>query len=165
MSKEKFTRLKPNCNVGTIGHVDHGKTTLTAALTKVSADHGWGAFLSHQDVAKASAGQGTRDDSKILTIATSHVEYSTATRHYSHVDCPGHADYVKNMITGAAQMDGAILLVDGSQGPQHQTKEHILLAKQVGVERMVVFINKVDVADADLLELVVLETTERLEAQ
>ncbi len=110
MAKEKFIRTKPHCNVGTIGHVDHGKTTLTAALTKVSADKGWGDFVSYTDVAKASAAQGTRDGTKILTIATSHVEFSTAERHYSHVDCPGHADYVKNMITGAAQMDGAILV-------------------------------------------------------
>jgi elongation factor Tu len=109
MAKEKFVRNKPHCNVGTIGHVDHGKTTLTAALTKVSADNGWGRFVSYHDVAKASAAQGTRDATKILTIAPSHVEYATAERHYSHVDCPGHADYVKNMITGAAQMDGAIL--------------------------------------------------------
>jgi len=126
MSKEKFTRLKPNCNVGTIGHVDHGKTTLTAAMTKVSADHGRGAFVSYQDVAKVSAAQGTRDPSKIRTIATSHVEYSTAARHYSHVDCPGHADYVKNMITGAAQMGGAILVVSAVYGPMPQTREHIL---------------------------------------
>jgi elongation factor Tu len=163
MSKEKFTRLKPNCNVGTIGHVDHGKTTLTAALTKVSADHGWGAFVSYQDVAKASAAQGTRDDSKILTIATSHVEYSTAARHYSHVDCPGHADYVKNMITGAAQMDGAILVVSAADGPMPQTREHILLARQVGVPRIVVFLNKCDVADdPELVDLVEIEVRDLL---
>jgi elongation factor Tu len=163
MSKEKFTRLKPNCNVGTIGHVDHGKTTLTAAMTKVSADHGWGAFVSYQDVAKASAAQGTRDDSKILTIATSHVEYSTAARHYSHVDCPGHADYVKNMITGAAQMDGAILVVSAVDGPMPQTREHILLARQVGVPRIVVFLNKCDVADdAELVDLVEIEVRDLL---
>jgi elongation factor Tu len=163
MSKEKFTRRKPNCNVGTIGHVDHGKTTLTAALTKVSADHGWGAFVSYQDVAKASAAQGTRDDSKILTIATSHVEYSTAARHYSHVDCPGHADYVKNMITGAAQMDGAILVVSAVDGPMPQTREHILLARQVGVPRIVVFLNKCDVADdPELVDLVEIEVRDLL---
>ena len=163
MSKEKFTRLKPNCNVGTIGHVDHGKTTLTAAMTKVSSDHGWGAFVSYQDVAKASAAQGTRDDSKILTIATSHVEYSTAARHYSHVDCPGHADYVKNMITGAAQMDGAILLVSAVDGPMPQTREHILLARQVGVPRIVVFLNKCDVADdPELIDLIELEVRDLL---
>jgi elongation factor Tu len=163
MSKEKFIRLKPNCNVGTIGHVDHGKTTLTAAMTKVSADHGWGAFVSYQDVAKASAAQGTRDDSKILTIATSHVEYSTAKRHYSHVDCPGHADYVKNMITGAAQMDGAILVVSAVDGPMPQTREHILLARQVGVPRIVVFLNKCDIADdAELLDLVEIEVRDLL---
>jgi elongation factor Tu len=163
MSKEKFTRLKPNCNVGTIGHVDHGKTTLTAALTKVSADHGWGAFVSYQDVAKASAAQGTRDDSKILTIATSHVEYSTASRHYSHVDCPGHADYVKNMITGAAQMDGAILVVSAVDGPMPQTREHILLARQVGVPRIAVFLNKCDVADdPELVDLVEIEVRDLL---
>jgi elongation factor Tu len=163
MSKEKFTRLKPNCNVGTIGHVDHGKTTLTAAMTKVSADHGWGAFVSYQDVAKASAAQGTRDDSKILTIATSHVEYSTAAHHYSHVDCPGHADYVKNMITGAAQMDGAILVVSAVDGPMPQTREHILLARQVGVPRIVVFLNKCDVADdPELVDLVEIEVRDLL---
>jgi elongation factor Tu len=163
MSKEKFTRLKPNCNVGTIGHVDHGKTTLTAAMTKVSADHGWGTFVSYQDVAKASAAQGTRDDSKILTIATSHVDYSTAARHYSHVDCPGHADYVKNMIAGAAQMDGAILVVSATDGPMPQTREHILLARQVGVPRIVVFLNKCDVADdPELVDLVELEVRDLL---
>jgi elongation factor Tu len=163
MAKQKFTRIKPNCNVGTIGHVDHGKTTLTAAMTKVSADHGWGAFVSYQDVAKASAAQGTRDDSKILTIATSHVEFSTAERHYSHVDCPGHADYVKNMITGAAQMDGAILVVSGVDGPMPQTREHILLARQIGVPRIVVFLNKCDVADdAELLDLVEIEVRDLL---
>jgi elongation factor Tu len=163
MAKQKFARLKPNCNVGTIGHVDHGKTTLTAAMTKVSADHGWGAFVSYQDVAKASAAQGTRDASKILTIATSHVEYSTAARHYSHVDCPGHADYVKNMITGAAQMDGAILVVSAVDGPMPQTREHILLARQVGVPRIVVFLNKCDVADdPELIDLVEIELRDLL---
>ncbi|MCC8959084.1 elongation factor Tu [Bradyrhizobium sp. Pear77] len=163
MAKEKFIRLKPNCNVGTIGHVDHGKTTLTAAMTKVSADHGWGAFVSYQDVAKASAAQGTRDDTKILTIATSHVEFSTAARHYSHVDCPGHADYVKNMITGAAQMDGAILVVSAVDGPMPQTREHILLARQIGVPRIVVFLNKCDVADdPELVDLVEIEVRDLL---
>ncbi len=163
MAKEKFIRTKPNCNVGTIGHVDHGKTTLTAALTKVSAANGWGAFVSYQEVAKASAAQGTRDASKILTIATSHVEYSTAKRHYAHVDCPGHADYVKNMVTGAAQMDGAILVVSAVDGPMPQTREHILLARQVGVPRIVVFLNKCDVMDdAELLDLIELEVRELL---
>ena len=163
MSKEKFIRLKPNCIVGTIGHVGHGKTTLTAAMTKVSADHGWGTFVSYQEIAKASAAQGTRDDSKILTIATSHVEYSTAARHYSHVDCPGHADYVKNLITGAAQMDGAILVVSAVDGPMPQTREHILLARQVGVPRIVVFLNKCDVADdPELVDLVEIEVRDLL---
>jgi elongation factor Tu len=163
MAKQKFNRIKPNCNVGTIGHVDHGKTTLTAALTKVSADKGWGAFVSYQQVAKASAAQGTRDDSKILTIATSHVEFSTAERHYSHVDCPGHADYVKNMITGATQMDGAILVVSAVDGSMPQTREHILLARQVGVPRIVVFLNKCDVVDdPELLDLIELEARELL---
>ena len=134
---------KPHCNVGTIGHVDHGKTTLTAALTKVSTDKGWSkTFVSYDQVAKASESQGRRDPTKILTIATSHVEYSTDKRHYAHVDCPGHADYVKNMITGAAQMDGAILVVSAADGPMPQTREHILLARQVGVPYIVVFLNK-----------------------
>ena len=163
MAKEKFLRTKPHCNVGTIGHVDHGKTTLTAALTRVSADNGWGAFVSYNDVAKASAALGTRDETKILTIATGHVEFSTAARHYSHVDCPGHADYVKNMITGAAQMDGAILVVSAVDGPMPQTREHILLARQVGVPRIVVFLNKCDaVDDAELLDLIELELRELL---
>jgi elongation factor Tu len=163
MAKEKFIRTKPHCNVGTIGHVDHGKTTLTAAMTKVSADNGWGAFVSYHDVAKASAAQGTRDVTKILTIAASHVEYSTAERHYSHVDCPGHADYVKNMITGAAQMDGAILVVSATDGPMPQTREHILLARQVGVPKIVVFLNKCDVVeDTELIDLVELEVRELL---
>jgi elongation factor Tu len=117
MAKEKFDRSKPHVNVGTIGHIDHGKTTLTAALTKVAADKGWAKFVSYDEVAKASESQGRRDESKVMTIATSHVEYSTATRHYAHVDCPGHADYIKNMITGAAQMDGAILVVSAVDGP------------------------------------------------
>src|SRR5438105_1606119 len=155
MAKAKFDRTKPHCNVGTIGHVDHGKTTLTAALTRVSADKGWTqTAVSYDQVAKASESQGRRDPTKILTIATSHVEYSTAKRHYAHVDCPGHADYVKNMITGAAQMDGAILVVSAADGPMPQTREHILLARQVGVPAIVVFLNKVDLADADLLDLV-----------
>jgi elongation factor Tu len=163
MAKEKFNRTKPNLNVGTIGHVDHGKTTLTAALTKVSADNGWGRFVSYHEVAKASAAQGTRDASKILTIVTSHVEFSTATRHYAHVDCPGHADYVKNMITGAAQMDGAILVVSAVDGSMPQTREHILLARQVGVPRIVVFLNKCDVMnDEELLGLIELEVRELL---
>jgi elongation factor Tu len=163
MAKEKFNRSKPHCNVGTIGHVDHGKTTLTAAMTKVSADKGWGRFVSYHDVAKASAAQGTRDATKILTIASGHVEYSTAARHYSHVDCPGHADYVKNMITGAAQMDGAILLVSATDGSMPQTREHVLLARQVGVPRVVVFINKCDVVDDhELIDLIELEVRELL---
>ena len=164
MGKEKFERNKPHCNVGTIGHVDHGKTTLTAALTKVSADKGWTKdAVSYDQVAKASESQGRRDPTKILTIATSHVEYSTEKRHYAHVDCPGHADYVKNMITGAAQMDGAILVVSAVDGPMPQTREHILLARQVGVPYIVVFLNKCDVVDdQELLDLVELEVRELL---
>src|SRR6059058_3524216 len=164
MAKQKFERTKPHCNVGTIGHVDHGKTTLTAALTRVSADRGWTKeAVSYDQVAKASESQGRRDPTKILTIATSHVEYSTAKRHYAHVDCPGHADYVKNMITGAAQMDGAILVVSAADGPMPQTREHILLARQVGVPYIVVFLNKADmVDDAELLELVEVEVRELL---
>jgi len=153
MAKEKFDRNKPHCNVGTIGHVDHGKTTLTAALTKVSADRGW----------TKTAIAYRRDPTKILTIATSHVEYATENRHYAHVDCPGHADYVKNMITGAAQMDGAILVVSAVDGPMPQTREHILLARQVGVPYIVVFLNKCDVVDdEELLDLVELEVRELL---
>ena len=164
MAKAKFERTKPHVNVGTIGHVDHGKTTLTAALTKVSADRGYGTkYISYDEVAKASASQGRRDPTKILTIATSHVEYESKNRHYAHVDCPGHADYVKNMITGAAQMDGAILVVSAVDGPMPQTREHILLAKQVNVPRIVVFLNKCDlVDDPELLDLVELEVRELL---
>jgi elongation factor Tu len=164
MAKAKFDRSKPHVNVGTIGHVDHGKTTLTAALTKVSADKGWGStYVPYDQVAKASESQGRRDPTKILTIATSHVEYSTPNRHYAHVDCPGHADYVKNMITGAAQMDGAILVVSAVDGPMPQTREHILLARQVNVPSVVVFLNKCDlVDDAELLDLVELEVRELL---
>src|SRR5436189_4196668 len=166
MAKAKFERTKPHVNVGTIGHVDHGKTTLTAALTKVSADKGWGtAYVAYDQVAKASESQGRRDATKILTIATSHVEYATANRHYAHVDCPGHADYVKNMITGAAQMDGAILVVSAVDGPMPQTREHILLARQVNVPCLVVALNKVDaVDDAELLDLVELEVRELLKS-
>jgi elongation factor Tu len=164
MAKAKFDRTKPHVNVGTIGHVDHGKTTTTAALTKVSSDKGWGTkYISYDEVAKASASQGRRDATKILTIATSHVEYETPNRHYAHVDCPGHADYVKNMITGAAQMDGAILVVSAMDGPMPQTREHILLARQVNVPRIVVFLNKCDmVDDPELLDLVELEVRELL---
>src|ERR1043165_4205845 len=164
MAKQKFERTKPHCNVGTIGHVDHGKTTLTAALTRVSKDKGWTATaVSYDQVAKAAESQGRRDPTKILTIATSHVEYSTEKRHYAHVDCPGHADYVKNMITGAAQMDGAILVVSAADGPMPQTREHILLARQVGVPAIVVFLNKADmVDDKELLDLVELEVRELL---
>ena len=163
MAKEKFNREKPHVNVGTIGHVDHGKTTLTAAITHVQNLKGLADYIPYDQVAKASESQGRRDATKILTIATSHVEYQTATRHYAHVDCPGHADYVKNMITGAAQMDGAILVVSAVDGPMPQTREHILLAKQVGVPRIVVFLNKVDlVDDPELLELVEMEIRELL---
>ena len=163
MAKEKFDRSKPHVNVGTIGHIDHGKTTLTAALTKVAADKGWAKFISYDEVAKASESQGRRDATKILTIATSHVEYSTANRHYAHVDCPGHADYIKNMITGAAQMDGAILVVSAPDGPMPQTREHVLLARQVNVPYVVVALNKVDLMeDQELLELVELELRDLL---
>ena len=164
MAKAKFERTKPHVNVGTIGHVDHGKTTLTAALTKISADKGFGTkYIPYDQVAKASESQGRRDPTKILTIATSHVEYETAKRHYAHVDCPGHADYVKNMITGAAQMDGAILVVSAVDGPMPQTREHILLARQVNVPTIVVFLNKCDlVDDTELLDLVELEVRELL---
>jgi elongation factor Tu len=164
MAKEKFERNKPHVNVGTIGHVDHGKTTLTAALTCISAEkHGGVAAIAYDEVAKASESQGRRDASKIMTIATSHVEYETANRHYAHVDCPGHADYVKNMITGAAQMDGAILVVSAADGPMPQTREHVLLARQVNVPHLVVFMNKVDVVDdEELLDLVELEVRELL---
>jgi elongation factor Tu len=164
MAKAKFERTKPHVNVGTIGHVDHGKTTLTAALTKVSADQGWGTkYVPYDEVAKASESQGRRDPTKNLTIATSHVEYETQKRHYAHVDCPGHADYVKNMITGAAQMDGAILVVSAADGPMPQTREHVLLARQVGVPYIVVALNKCDmVDDPELLDLVELEVRELL---
>jgi len=163
MAKEVFQRTKPHVNIGTIGHVDHGKTTLTAAITKVQSLRGLSAYVSYDEVAKASESQGRRDATKILTIATSHVEYQSDKRHYAHVDCPGHADYVKNMITGAAQMDGAILVVSAVDGPMPQTREHILLARQVGVPAIVVFLNKVDVVDdAELLELVDMEIRELL---
>jgi len=164
MAKAKFERTKPHVNVGTIGHVDHGKTTTTAALTKISADKfGKTKYIAYDEVAKASESQGRRDPTKILTIATSHVEYESNNRHYAHVDCPGHADYVKNMITGAAQMDGAILVVSAVDGPMPQTREHILLARQVNVPKIVVFLNKCDlVEDAELLDLVELEVRELL---
>jgi elongation factor Tu len=165
MAKEKFDRTKPHVNVGTIGHIDHGKTTLTAALTKVAADKGWAKFIPYDQVAKASESQGRRDETKILTIASSHVEYSTANRHYAHVDCPGHADYIKNMITGAAQMDGAILVVSCVDGPMPQTREHVLLARQVNVPYLVVALNKVDMMDdAELVDLVELEVRELLKS-
>ncbi|MBN8540145.1 MAG: elongation factor Tu [Deltaproteobacteria bacterium] len=158
MSKEKFDRSKPHVNIGTIGHVDHGKTSLTAAITKVLAETGGATFLAYDQIDKAP-----EEKARGITISTSHVEYQTANRHYAHVDCPGHADYVKNMITGAAQMDGAILVVSAADGPMPQTREHILLARQVGVPAMVVFMNKVDmVDDKDLLELVEVEIRELL---
>jgi elongation factor Tu len=160
MAKEKFVRKKPHVNVGTIGHIDHGKTTLTAAITKVMSDTYGGSAVSYSDIAK---GGTVRDETKIVTIAVSHVEYESAKRHYAHVDCPGHADYIKNMITGAAQMDGAILVVSALDGPMPQTKEHVLLARQVGVPAIVVALNKVDaVDDPDLLELVDMEVRELL---
>jgi len=160
MSKEKFNRTKPHVNVGTIGHIDHGKTTTTAAITKVAAKKFGGKEITYADIAK---GGTVRDDSKIVTIAVSHVEYESEKRHYAHVDCPGHADYIKNMITGAAQMDGAILVVSALDGPMPQTKEHVLLAGQVGVPKIVVWLNKVDaVEDPDLLELVEMEVRDLL---
>jgi len=163
MAKEKFQRTKPHVNVGTIGHIDHGKTTLTAAITKVMSAKGLAKFISYDEVAKASEAHGRRDATKILTIATSHVEYESANRHYAHVDCPGHADYIKNMITGAAQMDGAILVVSAADGPMPQTREHVLLARQVNVPYLVVYLNKVDlVDDPELLELVELEVRDLL---
>jgi elongation factor Tu len=158
MSKEKFQRTKPHCNVGTIGHVDHGKTTLTAAITKVLAKVGGAKFVAYDQIDKTP-----EEKARGITISTAHVEYETAKRHYAHVDCPGHADYVKNMITGAAQMDGAILVVNAADGPMPQTREHILLARQVGVPALVVFLNKVDtVNDKELLDLVEMEIRELL---
>ena len=158
MSKEKFLRNKPHCNIGTIGHVDHGKTSLTAAITKVLAETGGATYTAYDQIDKAP-----EEKARGITISTAHVEYETKNRHYAHVDCPGHADYVKNMITGAAQMDGAILVVSAADGPMPQTREHILLARQVGVPSMVVFLNKVDqVDDPELLELVELEVRELL---
>ena len=158
MAKAKFERTKPHCNIGTIGHVDHGKTSLTAAITKVLAEKGKAEYVDYANIDKAP-----EERERGITISTAHVEYETDKRHYAHVDCPGHADYVKNMITGAAQMDGAILVVSAADGPMPQTKEHILLAKQVGVPTMVVYLNKVDqVDDPELLELVELEIREEL---
>src|SRR3982750_3984540 len=158
MAKEKFNRTKPHCNVGTIGHVDHGKTSLTAAITKVLAETGKAKYTAYDQIDKAP-----EEKARGITIATAHVEYETDARHYAHVDCPGHADYVKNMITGAAQMDGAILVVSAADGPMPQTREHILLARQVNVPYVLVFMNKVDmVDDAELLELVELEVRELL---
>ena len=163
MAKQKFERTKPHVNVGTIGHVDHGKTTLTSAITMVQGAKGLATVKTYDEVAKASEAHGRRDPMKILTIAVSHVEYESENRHYAHVDCPGHADYIKNMITGAAQMDGAILVVSAADGPMPQTREHILLARQVGVPSIVVFLNKVDtVDDPELLDLVELEMRELL---
>src|SRR3989475_9471540 len=160
MSKEKFERNKPHVNVGTIGHVDHGKTTLTAALTKVMAETYGGTFVAYDQIDKAP-----EEKARGITISTAHVEYQSKNRHYAHVDCPGHADYVKNMITGAAQMDGAILVVSAAGGPMPQTREHILLARQVGVPKVVVALNKVDaVDDKELLDLVELEVRELLKS-
>ena len=157
MSKEKFERTKPHCNIGTIGHVDHGKTSLTAAITKILAETGGATFRDYGSIDAAP-----EEKARGITINTAHVEYETTNRHYAHVDCPGHADYVKNMITGAAQMDGAILVVAADSGPAPQTREHILLARQVGVPSLVVFLNKMDLADAELVELVEMEVRELL---
>ena len=160
MAKEKFSRSKPHVNVGTIGHVDHGKTTLTTAITKVLAKEGKAKAMAYTDIAKGGV---VRDASKIVTVAVSHVEYESENRHYAHIDCPGHADYIKNMITGAAQMDGAILVVSAVDGPMPQTREHVLLAKQVNVPKLVVFLNKVDLMeDAEMLDLVEMEIRELL---
>ncbi len=157
MAKAKFERNKPHCNIGTIGHVDHGKTSLTAAITKVLAKTGGATFTAYDQIDKAP-----EERARGITISTAHVEYETSNRHYAHVDCPGHADYVKNMITGAAQMDGAILVVSAADGPMPQTREHILLARQVGVPALVVFLNKMDIADPELVELVELEVRDLL---
>ncbi|TDH55078.1 elongation factor Tu [Dankookia rubra] len=157
MAKAKFERTKPHCNIGTIGHVDHGKTSLTAAITKILAKTGGATFTAYDQIDKAP-----EEKARGITISTAHVEYETTNRHYAHVDCPGHADYVKNMITGAAQMDGAILVVSAADGPMPQTREHILLARQVGVPALVVYLNKMDLADPDLVELVEMEVRELL---
>jgi elongation factor Tu len=157
MAKAKFERTKPHCNIGTIGHIDHGKTTLTAAITKVLAKTGGAKFTAYDQIDKAP-----EERARGITISTAHVEYETKNRHYAHVDCPGHADYVKNMITGAAQMDGAILVVSAADGPMPQTREHILLARQVGVPALVVYLNKMDMADPELVELVELEVRDLL---
>ncbi|MFZ0558416.1 MAG: GTP-binding protein, partial [Methylovirgula sp.] len=158
MAKERFSRTKPHCNIGTIGHIDHGKTSLTAAITKVLSESGGATYTPYDQIDRAP-----EEKARGITISTAHVEYETKKRHYAHVDCPGHADYVKNMITGAAQMDGAILVVSAADGPMPQTREHILLARQVGVPALVVFLNKVDmVDDPELLELVELEVRELL---
>jgi elongation factor Tu len=158
MAKAKFERTKPHCNIGTIGHVDHGKTSLTAAITKVLAETGGATYVDYANIDKAP-----EERERGITISTAHVEYETAKRHYAHVDCPGHADYIKNMITGAAQMDGAILVVSAPDGPMPQTREHVLLARQVQVPAMVVYLNKVDMMDdEELLELVELEIREEL---
>lgn len=163
MAKEKFARTKPHVNVGTIGHIDHGKTTLTAAITKVLATKGLAQAKSYDEVAKADAKMFRRDATKILTVALSHVEYESEKRHYAHIDCPGHADYIKNMISGAAQMDGSVLVVSAADGPMPQTREHILLARQVNVPAIVVFMNKCDlVDDPEILDLVELEVRELL---
>jgi len=159
MAKAKFERNKPHCNIGTIGHVDHGKTSLTAAITKILAKSGGASFTAYDQIDKAP-----EERARGITISTAHVEYETANRHYAHVDCPGHADYVKNMIPGAAQMDGAILVCSAADGPMPQTREHILLARQVGVPALVVFLNKMDLADPDLVELVEMEVRELLSA-
>src|SRR5258708_230012 len=158
MAKAKFERTKPHCNIGTIGHVDHGKTSLTAAITKVLAETGGATYTAYDQIDKAP-----EEKARGITISTAHVEYETTNRHYAHVDCPGHADYVKNMITGAAQMDGAILVVSAADGPMPQTREHILLARQVGVPALVVYLNKIDlVDDPELVELVEMELRELL---
>jgi len=158
MAKAKFSRTKPHCNIGTIGHVDHGKTSLTAAITKVLAETGDATYTAYDQIDKAP-----EEKARGITISTAHVEYQTKARHYAHVDCPGHADYIKNMITGAAQMDGAILVVSAADGPMPQTREHILLARQVGVPALVVFLNKIDlVDDEELLELVEIELRDLL---
>ena len=164
MAKEKFERTKPHLNVGTIGHIDHGKTTLTAAITKVLSLKGLAEFQAYEEVARADVKMFRRDATKILTVAIAHVEYETENRHYAHIDCPGHRDYIKNMITGAAQMDGAILVVSAADGPMPQTREHVLLAYQVNVPAIVVFLNKADLMDdPELLELVELELRELLD--